>query len=97
VAADALGSVPRHDADDERPGDRHEDDERAEVMAGGRDERGVDALKEEKIRKETDELQQSGGDEGGEHADEDREPGNRQDAARRREIAEVIERAGAVT
>jgi len=56
---------------------------------------GVDALEKEKIRKEPDQIQQRRGDEGGEDADGDGQPRNRQHAAGRREIAEVIERSSA--
>jgi hypothetical protein len=45
VAADALGPVARHQTDDERAGDRHEHDERSEMMARRGHERRVDALK----------------------------------------------------
>ena len=97
MAADALGSVARHHADDERAGDGDEDDEHAEMMSGGRDEGGVDALEKEKIRKETDQLEERRGDQGGKDTDGRGQSRDWQHAARRREIAEVIERRVAST
>ncbi len=35
VAADALGPVAGHDADDQCADNRHQDDQRAEMMIGG--------------------------------------------------------------
>jgi hypothetical protein len=91
VAADALGPVPRHDADDQRAADGHEDDQQPEMMTGGRHERRVESLKEEKVRAESDQFQQRGGDVGGDDADPRSEEGDRDDAWRGREIAQVIE------
>jgi hypothetical protein len=47
VSANALRSVARHEADDQRAGDRHQHHKRPQMMTGGRDERRIDALKEE--------------------------------------------------
>ena len=91
VAADALGPVPRHDADDQRAADGHEDDQRPEMMTGGRHERRVESLKEKKVRAESDQFQQRGGDVGGDDADPHSEEGDRDDAWRGGEIAQVIE------
>ena len=41
VAADALRAIARHQADDQRADDRHEHRRAAEVIAGGRDQRGA--------------------------------------------------------
>ena len=77
-----------------RAGDRHEDDERAEVVAGRRDQRRVEALEEEQVGEETDQLEQRGGDDRRGEADDDREQRDRDDARRRREIAEMVELRG---
>jgi len=49
MAADALGAVARHQADDEGAGDRHDDLEWAEVVAGRRDQRRIPALVKEQV------------------------------------------------
>jgi len=73
VAADALRAVARHDADRERARDRHEDDERPEMVTGRRDERRVEALKEEEIREQPDQLEQRRRDVRGKDANQNRE------------------------
>ncbi len=91
VAADALRSVPRHEADDERADHRHDDDEQAEVVAGRRDERRVEPLKEEEVREEPDELGQRQRDVRRGHTDHDRETRDEEDPGARCEIAEMME------
>jgi len=93
VAADALRAVARHDADRERARDRHEDDERPEMVTGRRDERRVEALKEEEIREQPDQLEQRRRDVRGKDANQNRERGNRNDAGRGREVTEIGRRA----
>ncbi len=87
MAADLLGSVPRHQADEERADHRHDDDVEAEMMAGRRRGSKADALIEEEIRKEVDQPQQSCRDVCGEDADDDCEAGYWKNAGGSGEIA----------
>ena len=60
------------------------------MVAGRRDERRLEALEEEQIRKEADQLQQPGRDERGDDTDEKGERGDRQDSCGRREVAQIL-------
>jgi hypothetical protein len=75
MAANAIRAVARHQADDQRPGHRHQDDERSEVVARRRHQVGGEALEEEQIGKESDQFEECGRDERRAQADRDRKAG----------------------
>ena len=70
VPADALGTVARHHADDERAGDRHQDHEWSERVPCRRDERRAEALEEEQVGEESDQREQRQRDIGADDADD---------------------------
>ena len=94
VPSDPLGSVPRHDSDDQGANHGNCDDERTEMMTCRRDEIRRQALEEKQIREEANQREQGGSDERGKDADDDGQRRNRKNLSRRREVAEVIQRLG---
>ena len=77
VTADTLGAVARHQADDETADHRHDNLQPAEVVARGRNHRSAPALIEKQVGENSNQPQQSEGDEGAEDADADRQQGDR--------------------
>ena len=78
VAADGGRPVARHQPDDDRAGDRHQDHEGAQPVGGGRNEDARDPSIEGEVRDEADQARQrlgdhprGGGDDDRERADED--------------------------
>ena len=91
VAADAIRSVARHQPDEDRANDRHENHERSEVVLRRRGERETEPLEKEKICEEVDELQQPGGNVRGEHSDDNRQTGDWKHPCGCCEVTEMVE------
>jgi hypothetical protein len=68
VAANTLGTVARHDADDQAADHGDEDLQPAQAIARRRDQLRAPALEEEKVGEQTDQAQQGEGDEGAQYA-----------------------------
>src|SRR6185436_7193669 len=90
VAADTLGPVAGHEADDE--GARHgdEDLEPPEVVARGRHHLRRPALEEEQVREQADQLQEGQGHVRGDDADDDGQGREREHAAGGGEVAQAV-------
>jgi len=88
VAAYPLGSITSHHADDERADYGYDHLEHAKRVSGRRDQRGAPALEEEKVGKESDQLEKCEGDISADHPDEDRHQADGDDARPGGKIAE---------
>jgi hypothetical protein len=69
VPADALGAVARHEADEQGAHHRDQHRQRAEVVAGRRDQLRAPALEVEEVGGEADQPQQDQGHAGAQRAD----------------------------
>jgi hypothetical protein len=90
VPSNALGAVPRHDADDECAGHRHENHPRPQGMRVGRDQRGTESLEEEQVGEHANEREQGQRDVGTGDADADGKAGDHQQPRHRGEIREIL-------
>jgi hypothetical protein len=89
VAADAIRSVPRHQANDQRTDHWHDDDERTEMMRFRFRSPRRDALEKEDIRKERDQAKKPERDERADDPDADRECRDGEETRCGGEVAEL--------
>jgi hypothetical protein len=89
VAADPARSVAGHQADEQRAGHRDGDDPWTDVGGLRRDQGSADTLEEEQVREQPDQRQQRFREVGADDAEDEREAGDRQQARRGREIAQL--------
>src|SRR5204863_5781941 len=90
VSADALGAEAGEEPDHERAGNRHQDYPAAERVRRRRDWRHAQMMEEEQVGEEADQLQQRGGDEGGDAANCDRKRADGQEPWSSREVREFF-------
>ena len=90
VSADSFRAVSRHQSDDQRAADRHQNRPDAQMIAGWRDQRGVPAAEIEQIGEKTDQPQQRPGHNGADQADGDGKQRNRNHPPVGGEIAQFV-------
>ncbi len=88
MSPDALRAVTRHQADDHGACYGDGNHPRAQRVVRGRDHGGPDAMIEEQVGEEADQLEQRVRDEGAQQTDDDRQPGDGQHAQASGEIAQ---------